>query len=139
MSSITMKPKWTITRESEEHITHREARSLSATHGKRTKKGRLNLFSFRCLLTQPQWLSFFSLYCSMCDSKRHRVDRVLGFFSSRPNCDSPSPSNAGECVPPLLVPGGTHSLAGELGGSGRSQFGREDRRCGTLGMFVLCG
>ncbi len=41
-----------------------------------------------------------------------RVDRVLGFFSS-PNWDSPSPSPAGECVPPPLVPGGTHSLAGE--------------------------
>jgi len=31
----------------------------------------------------------------------HRVDRVLGFFSSRPNWDSPTPSPADE-----------HSLAG---------------------------
>ncbi len=29
----------------------------------------------------------------------HRVDRVLGFFSSRPNWDSPTPSPAGECAP----------------------------------------
>ncbi len=31
----------------------------------------------------------------------HRVDRVSGFFSSRPNWDSPTPHlQAGECVPP---------------------------------------
>jgi hypothetical protein len=36
-----------------------------------------------------------------------RIDRVLSFFSSRPNWDSPSPSHAGECcIPPSLVPGG---------------------------------
>jgi hypothetical protein len=46
----------------------------------------------------------------------HRVDRVLGFFSSRPNWDSPTPSHAGESVPLLWFQGGgggTHSLAGE--------------------------
>jgi hypothetical protein len=59
MSSITMKPKWTITRESEEHITHREARSLSNTWEK-DKKRRFHLFCCLCLLTQPQWLSPFS-------------------------------------------------------------------------------
>jgi hypothetical protein len=30
----------------------------------------------------------------------HRVDRVLGFFSSRPNWDSPTPLPAGEFPPP---------------------------------------
>ncbi len=30
----------------------------------------------------------------------HRVGRVLSFFSSRRNWDSPNPSPAGECVPP---------------------------------------
>ncbi len=35
-----------------------------------------------------------------------------------------------------LVPGGAHSLAGE--GVRGSQFGRVDRRCGTLGIYVLC-
>jgi hypothetical protein len=30
---------------------------------------------------------------------QHRVDRVLGFFSSRPNWDPPTPSPADECVP----------------------------------------
>ncbi len=45
---------------------------------------------------------------------QYRVDRVLGFFSSRPKRNTPPPSE-GECVHPLLVPGGTHSLAGEGG------------------------
>ncbi len=41
---------------------------------------------------------------------RRRVDRVLSFFSTRPNWDS-----SGVCVPPLWfrLPGGTYSLAGE--------------------------
>jgi hypothetical protein len=114
MSSITMKPKWTITRESEEHITHREARSLSNTW-KKDKKGRLHWFFCLCLLTQPKWLSPFSLCCSLCDSKGHRVDRVLGFFSNRPNCDSPTPSHAGECVPPLFGSGGDTLACGRAG------------------------
>jgi hypothetical protein len=36
---------------------------------------------------------------------------VLGFFSSRPNWDSPTPSPAGECVLPSFGSArGTHSL-----------------------------
>ncbi len=38
----------------------------------------------------------------------HRVDRVLSFFASRQNWDSPNPSPAGECARPLV---GAHSLA----------------------------
>ncbi len=43
---------------------------------------------------------------------------MLSLFSSRRNWDSPTPSPAGECVPPLsLVQNfrewGTHSLVGE--------------------------
>ncbi len=30
----------------------------------------------------------------------HRVGRLLSFFSSRRNWDSPTPSPAGECAPP---------------------------------------
>jgi hypothetical protein len=62
----------------------------------------------------------------------HRVDRVQGFFSSRPNWD-PLPPPPQASVPPL----GTHSLAEE--GVGGFQFGRGDRHCGTLGIYVLCG
>ncbi len=64
----------------------------------------------------------------------HRVDRLLGFFSSRPNWD---PSHPQESVfhPPLVPGGGTHSLAGEGGGEG-SQLRRGDRHCGTLD---ICG
>jgi hypothetical protein len=39
------------------------------------------------------------------NSLRHRVDRVLGFFSSRPNWDPPTHSSPKECVPLPLVPG----------------------------------
>jgi hypothetical protein len=43
----------------------------------------------------------------------HRVDRVLGFFSSRPRWDHP-PLTPRECVPSLLVPeGGTQSHEGQ--------------------------
>jgi hypothetical protein len=36
----------------------------------------------------------------------HRVGRVLSFFSSRLNWDSPTPLAAGECAPPPFGPGG---------------------------------
>ncbi len=50
-------------------------------------------------------------------SQRHRVDRVLGFFSSRPKWDSPTPAPAGEYAPPPLFPGGGDTLAcGRRGG-----------------------
>ncbi len=64
----------------------------------------------------------------------HRVDRVLDFFSSRPNWDNPTPTPAGECVlSPALVPwegGGGNKLASGRGVGG-SQFGQGDRHCGT--------
>jgi hypothetical protein len=50
----------------------------------------------------------------------HRVGRVVSFFSSRRNWDSPNPSPAGECAPPSL-----------------SQFRRGDIHCGTLHIYVL--
>ncbi len=68
----------------------------------------------------------------------HRVGRVLSFFSSRRDWDSPNPSSAGECAPPPPVPGGgAHSLARE--GMGESQFRLGDIHCGTLYISVLCG
>jgi hypothetical protein len=67
----------------------------------------------------------------------HRVGRVLSFFSSRQNWDSPNPLPAGESAPPPLIPrGGAHSLARK--GVGESQFRRGDIHCGTLYMYVLC-
>ncbi len=65
----------------------------------------------------------------------HRVDRVLGFFSSRPNWDPPMHflTHTPVCPPPPVSGGG---LAGGRGGGG-SQFGRDDRHCGTLGTVVL--
>jgi hypothetical protein len=73
------------------------------------------------------------------DKDSHRVDRVLSFFSSRPNWDSPTPSHAGECVYSFLLFGSgrrgmAHSLAGEEGGGSLIS----DEGTGTLVLFVLC-
>jgi hypothetical protein len=57
----------------------------------------------------------------------HRVGRVLSFFSSRRNWDSPNPSPAGECAP-STGSGRRGTLAGErgVGGLGESKFPRGD-------------
>jgi hypothetical protein len=61
----------------------------------------------------------------------HRVGRVLGFFSSRRNWDSPTPLAAGGCGPPLFGPGGrANSLAREE--LGESQFRRLEKKLSTL-------
>jgi hypothetical protein len=63
---------------------------------------------------------------------------MLSFFSSRRNWDSPNPSTAGECAPPLpVLGGGAQSLVRE--GLEESQFRRGDIHCGTLYIYVLCG
>ncbi len=47
------------------------------------------------------------------------VDRVLGFFSSSPNWDSPTPPPAGECVLPFFGSGGGgYTLTGGEGVGG---------------------
>ncbi len=57
----------------------------------------------------------------------HIVGRVPGFFSSRPNWESSTPSPTGECVPlPPLVQGGLHTRWGKR--EGGSQFRRGDSR-----------
>jgi hypothetical protein len=67
----------------------------------------------------------------------HRVDRVLGFFSSRPNWDPRSPHLQTGVFPPPLVPLGDTLTRGR--GDEGSQFVRGDRPCGTLGTYlVLC-
>jgi hypothetical protein len=74
----------------------------------------------------------FSLctYRTLIVSPHHRVDRVLSFFSSRRNWDSPTPSPAGSGRR-------AHSLARE--GLGESQFRRGDIHFGTIYIYVLCG
>ncbi len=64
---------------------------------------------------------------------RDRVDRVLGFYSSRPNRDPPTRRRAFPL--PLWFRWGTHLLAKE--GVGGSQLGRGDRYCGTLSFHLL--
>jgi hypothetical protein len=53
----------------------------------------------------------------------HRVDRVLSFFSNRPNWDYPTPSHAGKCAPPSLVSGGLTRLQEREWGSPKSDEG----------------
>jgi hypothetical protein len=69
------------------------------------------------------------------DTVHHRVDWLLGFFSSRPNWDL---WPAGEC-PHLLVPvGGTHSLAWEGVGSPNSDEGAHTMQLhGTLIIILV--
>jgi hypothetical protein len=69
----------------------------------------------------------------------HRVDRVLGFFSSRPNWDPHTLTRRWWLFPPPFVKGGggTHYTVACGGGGG--QLERGDRHCGTLGIYeVLC-
>ncbi len=66
------------------------------------------------------------------DAGTHRVDKVLGFFSSRSNWD-PHPFPQVNVSPPLF-PGRAHSLAGE--GVGGSQLDEGDRQCCTAGMCL---
>ncbi len=58
-------------------------------------------------------------------------------FLQSPKLGPPSPSPAGECVPPPGSGEGEHIILRE-GGRG-SQFGREYSHCGTLVIYVLCG
>ncbi len=91
-----------------------------------------------CILEvgQPHWISpkmnnimglFTLLAVSLVRySPSHRVDRVLGFFSSRPNWDSTTPSLwPGCCVPPHLVPRGGATLTCGRGGGVPIRTGRE--------------
>jgi hypothetical protein len=68
--------------------------------------------------------------------RSHRVDRVLYFFSSRLNWDPPHPLTRMRVSPPLVRGGGTPPFRDRRW---RSQFGRGDRHCGTLGITcTLC-
>jgi hypothetical protein len=63
----------------------------------------------------------------------HRAGRVLSFFSSRRNWDSPNPSPAGERAPPYLVRGGgAHSLTREW------ESPNSDEGTYTVVLYVLC-
>ncbi len=48
------------------------------------------------------------------DTQQHKVDRVLSFFSSRPNWDPLTRRQ--ECPPPLVTGGGTLAYGEEVGG-----------------------
>jgi hypothetical protein len=81
----------------------------------------------------PTWWEFIQYIKGI----YHRVGRVLSFFSSRQNWDSPNPSPAGECaLPPRFGSGGRGTLPGERRG-GESQFQRGDIHCGNLYTHFL--
>jgi hypothetical protein len=49
-------------------------------------------------------------HCNDTNNFRHRIDRVLGIFSSRPNWDSPTLHlQASLSPPPLVQRGGVHT------------------------------
>jgi hypothetical protein len=64
----------------------------------------------------------------------HRVDTVLSFSSSRWNWDTPTPSPADECAPPLVPGGGAHSLVG--GGGGGMEGPISDAGTYTVVLYV---
>ncbi len=69
------------------------------------------LFSYSKLLILPRHWNFFKEYSW---GSYHRVDRVLGIFSNRPNWDPHPVPHRRVCPSPFgSVGGGTHSLAGE--------------------------
>ncbi len=74
----------------------------------------------------------FSLFCY---GLVHREVRVLGLFSSRPNWDSPTPSPAGECVPPSFASGGG---GGGVGGGGGKNDAGDGNLVGYLYTHVIC-
>jgi hypothetical protein len=59
----------------------------------------------------------------------HRVDRLLSFFSSRPNWNYPPPPPHTQAPPPLVP--------GEGGGVGVPVSDELTDTCGTLGINVL--
>ncbi len=67
-------------------------------------------------ISSSSWVVVFPSSFLLLDDKTYykqsRVGRVLSFFCSRRNWDSPTPSPAGECAPTLWF-GGAHSLAAE--------------------------
>ncbi len=76
------------------------------------------------------------------ENHRQNVDRVLGFFSSSPNWDSPSP--AGECVLPSFGLGGDTNSLREMGWGGgvpiqtRGQTLWYSRYLPVIYMYALC-
>ncbi len=68
----------------------------------------------------------------------HIVDRVLGFFSNRPNWDPPPPHPQASVFPPVWFPVGGGEGGTVASGRGGAQWGRGDRHCGTLGKYVFC-
>ncbi len=71
----------------------------------------------------------------------HRVDRVLGFFSSRSNWYThPTPSPADECFSPPPPPFGSggDTLACGWGRGGPNSGKGTETVVGTLGIYVLC-
>jgi hypothetical protein len=75
-----------------------------------------------------------------CARMGHRVGRVLSFFFSRRNWESPNPSPAGVCAcpPPPPGTGGRRLLVGERG-VGRVPIPTRVCTCSTLYIYALCG
>jgi hypothetical protein len=113
-----MEPHWPTSLYPAKHMSVPRAQ---ANHPKSPAKGTL------VLLTSMETLT---------NSQDHRVCRGLSFFSSRRNWDSPNPSPAGECAPPLFGSRGRCTLAGERGEEvGKSQF---QGTCTVVLFIYMC-
>ncbi len=87
-----------------------------------------------CRLPLSRWKRFFPLTVK---GRVHRVDRVPGFLSSRPNWVRTPPSPAGECLlpSPPLFPGG-HTRLQERGWADPIRTRGQTLWYGTLGIIL---
>jgi hypothetical protein len=88
-------------------------------------------------------------FCCRMIGLHHRIDRVLGFFSSRPKWDPPLPhpqTSVTECLPPFSNRKNWDPNPSPASKFGPPPFGsagggvpiRTRGHCGTLGTYVLC-
>jgi hypothetical protein len=94
----------------EEDPHHPWLRPPETKEDQKSVSERSSLF-FACYRDSGMSCFFSPFYCI-----KLRVGRMLSFFSSRRNWDSPNPSPTGECAPPRY--GGRGTLAGERGVGG---------------------
>ncbi len=105
-------------------MKNQEIKDLNRTTKNSRKKKKCSFCKYiTCYLYVPK-----HRFKKNCQYWLHRVGRMLSFFSSRLNWDSPPPEPQVSVSPHPLIRGGrAHSLTGE--GLGESQFWRGDIWC----------
>jgi hypothetical protein len=91
----------------------------------RTSNVHMLTYDFNNVCPQLSTTIFLKFFHAYSNSRQHRVNRVLGFFSSRPNWDQ-SPHPPASMSPPLVGGGGgAHKLGGEGSGGPNSDEGTD--------------